>query len=173
MTGSGRLLAVRAVVALFAASVGLGAAGAMPVAAANAVQVSVQAGYHNSFKLGQWMPVAVDVTNSGPNLEGTLEIQPDTGFGAKGGGPGGSAVYVAPLSLASGTTKHFKTYVSEDNPTSIAVRVTSGGRTVASQQASVSNTTSILVAVLSDQPSTLDQLAAVHPGGFTPSVAHL
>ena len=173
MTGSGRLRAVRAVVAFFAASVGLGATGISPAAAASPVQLSVQAGYHNSFKLGQWMPVAVDVTNNGPNFEGTLEIQPDSAFGGKGGAPGGSAVYVAPLSLAAGTTKHFKTYVSEDNPTAIAVRVTSGGRTVASQQASVSNTTSILIAVLSDQPATLDQLAAVHPGGFTPSIAHL
>src|SRR5947209_19543904 len=138
MTGRGRRFAVRTGVAFTAAAVAILGTAAASEAGAKRFDIAVQYGYHNSFKLGQWMPVAVDVTNNGPSFEGTLEIQPDSAFGGKGGGPAGSAVYVAPLSLAAGTTKHFKTYVSEDNPTAIAVRVTTGGRTVASQQASVS-----------------------------------
>src|ERR671935_639901 len=109
MTGSGRLFAVRAGVAWIGAVVAWGAAGAVPAAAASPVQISAQAGYHNTFKVSQWMPVTVDITNNGPNLDGILEVQPDTSsFVGKGvGGPGASAVYVAPLSLSAGATKHF------------------------------------------------------------------
>ena len=171
MRGSGRLSAVKAAVALLAASAGVAAA-TPPVAAANPIQLSVQAGYHNTFKTGEWMPVTVDVTNNGPNFEGSLEIQPDNSFAGKGGLSGG-AVYVAPLSLASGATKHFRTYVTEDNPANVTVRVKSGGRSVAVASASVANTASILVAVLSDRPTTLDELAAAHPGGFTPQIVHI
>jgi hypothetical protein len=138
--------------------------------------MSVRVGYHNAVKLGQWMPVIIDITNSGPNLEGTLEVQTAAGgFPAKGVAPSGLAAYRMPISLGTGTTKHVRTYVLQDQPASITVRVVEGGRVVSSQdvQAGNMNTSGLLIGILSDQAATLDGLAAVHPAGFSSGVVHL
>lgn len=173
MAGCGRRFAVRAGVASFAAAIGL-ASSAVVSEAANPVQMSVQVGYHGTVKLGEWMPVTVDITNSGPDIEGTLEIEGSTSSGGKGGPPGGTAVYQVPLSLAAGASKHFQAYVSQDFPGTIDSRVVQGGRVVASQQASVSATISgLLIGVLSDESSALDVAATIHPGGVAPTVVHL
>ncbi len=136
--------------------------------------VTVQVGYSNTIKLSQWMPVIVNITNSGPPLEGTLEIQAPNSFSGKGGPPGGStAVYESPISLATGSTKHFRSYVLEDQAGPISIQVVQNGRVVDSEQASVAAAPSgLLAAVLSDQPSALDALAGIHPGGPGPSVIH-
>jgi hypothetical protein len=174
MAGCGRFRAVRTIVALAAAALGVSASGAAAEAATNPLQITVQVGYHSSFKLGEWMPVAVDLTNQGSQIDGTLEIDGSNSLSGKGGPPVGSAVYQTPLSLASGATKHFRTYVSQDFPGTVNVRVVQGGHVVASQAASVSNTVSgLLVGILSDDPSALDGIAAIHPAGNTPTVVHI
>ncbi|MEO9048931.1 MAG: hypothetical protein ABI334_04885 [Candidatus Dormiibacterota bacterium] len=139
------------------------------------LSVTVQVGYGNTIKLSQWMPVIVNITNSGPPLDGTLEIKAPNSFSGKGGPPGGStAVYETPISLATGSTKHFRSYVLEDQPGAISIQVVQNGRVVDSEQASVAAAPSgLLAAVVSDQPSTLDSLAGIHPGGPGPSVVHL
>jgi len=173
MARCGRRLATRAGVAISLAAIGLFAFVTVTEAAANPIQISVQTGYHNNFKLGQWMPVAVDITNNGPALDGRLEIQVDSALGAKGGGPGGTAIYEVPISLAGGATKHFRTFVTEDFSVPIAVRLIRDNKTIASRQVTPANLTSLLVGVLSDRASALDELAAARPGGFTPGIAHL
>jgi hypothetical protein len=174
MAGCGRRFAVRALVAAFVSVLGLGTTIAS-AAADNPLQMTVQVGYHGTVKLGEWMPVAIDVTNRGADVDGTLEVQGSNSLGAKGGGPpGGSAIYQMPFSLASGSTKHFRTFVSEDYPGTIDARIVANGRVVATQQTSITNTVSgLLVGVASDQPSALDAVATVHPGGAAPSVIHL
>lgn len=142
-------------------------------AAGSPLNVSVQVGYRNVAKLGQWMPVSVDITNSGPDFDGTLELQSNGTYGVKSGPLGASAVYATPVSLGTGATKHFKTYVSSDVGSGIDVRIVQNGRVIFSQQAPTPNAASLLVGVLSDQPTTLDQLGALHPGGSVPGVAHI
>src|SRR5437879_11743847 len=100
------------------------------------------------------MPVAIDVTNHGSDVDGTLEIQASNSFGGKGGPPGGSAVYQIPLSLASGATKHLRTCVSEDYPGTVDARIVASGRVLASTPTSISTTVSgLLIGVASDQPT--------------------
>ena len=123
MAGCGRRFAVRASIACFAAAIGLGTTAAASEAAAKPIQITVQVGYHNTVKLGQWMPVVVDLTNTGPAVDGTLEVQASNTMPGNGGPPIGAAVYHMPLSLATGATKHVRTYVTEDFPGSIDVRV--------------------------------------------------
>lgn len=172
MTGCGRRLALRAGVAWCAVAVAFSATTVVSQAAGNQLKIAVQVGYHNTVKLGQWMPVTVDLTNSGPDLDGTLEIQTSSTSG--GGPPIGAAVYQAPVSLASGATKHFRTYVTQDFAGTVRARVTQNGREVASQEVSSGNTiTGLMVGVLSDQPSTLDGFAIVRPGGNPPLIVHL
>ena len=172
MQGCGRLPVPRAAVALAAALWVAVAASTTSALAAGQLTLAVQVGYHNTLKLSQWMPVSVDITNNGPDLEGTLEVQSSLRPGA--GPPFGAAVYQAPVALAAGATKHFRTYVIQDYPASVTVRVVRAGRVVASQDVNSPNTTSgLLVAVLSDRPSTLDSLGSLHPGGNAPQVVHL
>jgi len=175
MAGCGRRFAVRALVAGLLAALGLGTTAVASEAAANPLQVTLKVGYHDTVKLGEWMPVAIDVTNRGSDVDGTLEVQASGSFGAKGGGPpGGSAVYQMPFSLALGSTKHFRTFLSEDYPGTVEARIVANGRVIATQQTTIASTVSgLLVGVASDQPSALDAVATVHPGGTAPSVIHL
>ena len=131
MAGCGRRLAVRAGAACFAAVLGAGSTALVSEAAATPLQITVQVGYHNTVKLGQWVPVTVDLTNSGPAVDGTLEVQANNSTG-NGGPPLGAATYQTPISLASGATKHVRTYVTQDVPGTVAVRVVQDGHVVAS-----------------------------------------
>src|SRR5438067_110643 len=119
MAGCGRRLAVRAGAACFAAVLGAGSTALVSEAAATPLQITVQVGYHNTVKLGQWVPVTVDLTNSGPAVDGTLEVQANNSTG-NGGPPLGAATYQTPISLASGATKHVRTYVTQDVPGTVA-----------------------------------------------------
>src|SRR4030088_2254441 len=149
MAGSGQRLAVRASLAALASTLMLFGSLA-GVQAASPVTMAVHIGYHNAVKQGQWVPVVVDITNNGPNIEGTPETQSGNQL-APGGPPAGIAVYHAPLSLAAGATKHIRTYVLQDQFSgSITTRVVDHGRVIESQNTSATNTTGVLVGVLSD-----------------------
>lgn len=174
MAGWRRPSAARICLGFVVAAVAL-SAGAGSVHAASPIGISARVGYHNAVKLSQWMPVSIDITNSGSNFDGTLELQASAGgFAAKGLPPSGLALYRMPISLSTGTTKHVRTYVLQDQPATITVRVVEGGRVVSSYDATSPGTTSgLLMGILSDQASTLDGLAAVHAAGFTAGVVHL
>src|SRR6266481_5739117 len=137
MAGCGRRSGIRAGVALCAAVIGFSSTAVGSLAAASPVSLAIRVGYNNTTKLGQWMPVAVDISNSGPDLDGTLNILASNSGG--GGPPIGTVVYEVPVNLAGGATKHFRTYVSQDFGGSIRASVVQNGREVASQTATVSN----------------------------------
>src|SRR5207302_3971225 len=125
------------------------------VQAASPVTMAVHIGYHNIVKPGQWVPVVVDITNNGSNIEGTLEIQSGNALGP-GGPPAGVTIYHVPVSLAAGASKHIRTYVVQDPFSgSITARVVDRGRVIESQSASATNTTGVLIGVLSDRPGAL------------------
>jgi len=171
MAGCGRRFAVRLGAAGFAAALGMTATPLVSEAASKALQLTVQVGYHNTVKLGQWMPVNVDLTNGGPAVDGTLEVQ--TNNTGQGGPPIGAATYQTPISLAAGATKHVRTYVTEDNPGTVSVRVVQNRQILASQEVTIPYTSSGLMAgIVSDQPSALDSLGIIH-AGLSPLVVHL
>lgn len=158
--------------AVLAAALSLLAAASGAEAATNPVDITVQAGYHGVVKTGDWMPVTIDVTNGGPDVEGSLEVQASSN--GQGGPPQGTAVYQTPLSLASGATKHFRTYVAEDYAgVTVTARVVQNGRVLATKDAPTANMVTALIGVVSDQPTALDNFAAVHPGGIAAAVVHL
>jgi hypothetical protein len=140
-------------------------------AATDPVSIAVKVGYSGFVKIQQWMPVTIDVTNTGPDVEGTLEVSAGS---SSNGPPIGSAIYATHLSLPSGATKHLKTYVVEDwGASAVSVRIVEGGRLVASGSSQSGSSASALIGVLSDQPTALDGFAAVHPGSVSASVVHL
>jgi hypothetical protein len=174
MARSGRRFAVRSVLAVIVAAIGAAASTLSSEAATNPLVLNVQVGYSQSVKLGQWMPVSIDLANHGADLDGVLQVSSSSSFGGGGGPPGGNAVYETPVSLAAGASKHFRTYVSEDFPGTVDVSVIRNNRILVNQQVSFNNTlTGLLAAVISDQPTALDNLSIVFPGPTAPRVVHL
>src|SRR5919204_6007118 len=148
-------------------------------------RLQVHVGYHDVVRAGEWMPVTVDITNTGSDFRGSLDIglqdnpvsQVKVPFASAPPQPGlpGSAVYQVPLTLATGATKQVRTYVLSDVPgTPLTVRLDDHGRLFGGQSVSAPTTARVLVGVLSDAPAALDEFGAVRlPGGAVPQVVHL
>lgn len=140
-------------------------------AAADPVTLDVVAGYQGFIKVGDWMPVTVVAKNAGPAIDGTLEFQEV--FSSQPGVAGGP-IYQAPISLAGGAVKRIRGYVVENaTGSTIRVRIVQNGRLIVSQDSVSGSATSTMIGVLSDQPTSLDGFAAVHPGSVAARVVHL
>ena len=171
MPASRRRASARVAVALVVTAVLSVAASAAAQAAANPISITVNVGYKGLVKAQQWMPVTVDVTNRGPDVNGTVEVT--TGNNTNGP-PIGSVIYQANVSVPSGATKHLKTYLVEDQaPATVSARIVQNGQVLASSDAQAATMATVLIGVLSDQSTALDNFAAVHPDGLAASVAHL
>jgi hypothetical protein len=171
MPASRQRASARVAVALVVTAVLYLAASGVAQAAANPVSIAVNVGYKGIVKAQQWMPVTVDVTNKGQDVNGTVEVT--TGNNTNGA-PIGSVIYQAHVSVPSGATKHLKTYLVEDQaPTTVSARIVQNGQVLASADAQTNTAATVLIGVLSDQTTALDNFAAVHPGGLAASVAHL
>ncbi len=175
MADGGRRLAVKATLAILAMAAGMVAAeGGVQAADSQPLTMAVHVGYHNAVKAGQWMPVVIDITNNGPSLDAMLEIQTGSFQGGPNGPPTGVVIYHLPLSLGAGATKHVRTYVVQDQVAgTTTTRVVDHGRVIESQNASATNSSGVLVGVLSDRPGALDGLSSVRLGGATTGVTHL
>ena len=162
---------VRAAFALVAIGVMSLAAAPAALAADNPLSITLKVGYSGFVKTQQWMPVTIDVTNKGPDVDGILEVNAPA---AANGPPTGSAIYEAHVSLPSGTTKHLKTYLVEGwAPTSVSARILQNGKVVASATSGAGSSPTALIGVLSDGPAALNNFEAQHPGGLRANVVHL
>ena len=152
------------------AATGLAGA-AVGAVAADGVTLNVHVGYQDVVKAGEWMPVTIDARNTGAGVDGTLEVQE-----ALNGQPGvtGLPLYHESISLATGSSKRIRAYVTVDaNGVTITARIVQNGRVIVSKDAASASTTSTLIGVLSDQPTSLDGFAAVHPASVAARVVHL
>ena len=155
---------------------GIVAAAALPLFsvvanAASGITLTVHAGYQDVIKPGQWMPVTIDARNTGSSVDGTLQVQESLNAQP---GVTGLTLYQEPISLASGATKRVRIYVEIDNPgATVTARIVQGGRVLASHDSLSGGSTTYLIGVLSDQTTTLDDFAAVHPASIAARVVHL
>jgi hypothetical protein len=141
------------------------------VEAASGIALSVHAGYEDVIKAGQWIPVTIDARNSGASIDGTLQVQASLNAQP---GVTGLTLYRQPVSLATGATKRVRVFVELDNPAAtVTVRIVQNGRVIASQDSVSGGNTGYLIGVLSDQATTLDDFAAIHPGSVNARVVHL
>ena len=139
--------------------------------AKGAVTLTVHVGYQDVIKPGEWMPVTIDAGNSGAGVDGTLEVQQSLNAQP---GVSGTTIYQEPISLAAGASKRVRIYVVEDTSgATITARIVQNGRVVVSQDSVGNGTTTTLIGVLSDQASSLDEFAAIHPAGVAARVVHL
>lgn len=152
------------------AATGLAGA-AVGAVAGDGVTLNVHVGYQDVVKAGEWMPVTIDARNTGAGVDGTLEVQE-----ALNGQPGvtGLPLYHESISLATGSSKRIRAYVTVDaNGVTITARIVQNGRVIVSKDAASASTTSTLIGVLSDQPTSLDGFAAVHPASVAARVVHV
>ncbi|MDQ6711848.1 MAG: hypothetical protein M3Z28_01470 [Candidatus Dormibacteraeota bacterium] len=164
-------LPARLVLAAILAGMALAAASVGALAAGNGVTLTVHVGYQDVVKPGEWMPVTIDAKNTGAGIDGTLELQE-----VLNGQPGvtGLPIYQQTISLASGASKRIRGYVVEDTTgATIVARIVMNGRVVVSRDSAAAGTTSTMIGVLSDQATSLDGFAAVHPGSVAARVVHL
>ncbi|HEX3629994.1 MAG TPA: hypothetical protein VHW91_05975 [Candidatus Dormibacteraeota bacterium] len=144
---------------------------ALTVEAASGVTLTVHAGYEDVIKPGQWMPITIDARNTGSSIDGILQVQ-----GSLNAQPGvtGLTLYQQPISLAGGATKRVRVYIEIDNTAAtVTARVVQNRRVLASQDSISGGSTNDLIGVLSDQTTTLDDFAAIHPASVAARVVHL
>jgi hypothetical protein len=152
-------------------SLALPAVGVAAQAKSSDITLSVHVGYQDVVRGGAWMPVTVDAKNTGPGIEGTLEVQQSLNAQP---GVTGLTVYVQPISLAGGTSKRIRLYADlETVGSTFTARILQDGRVIASHDASPGGVTSALIGVLSDSSTAFDEFAAIHPATISARVIHL
>jgi hypothetical protein len=192
-------------VALAAATFGLPAPGA--AAADSPVTVQIEGGYGGVVPRGGWAPVQVNVTNHGPDTKATLKLSvaasqngyagggipkgipvplPAIGSAAPGGwfgfaGPGSGGPPVTEqldVVLPAGTAKHFTAYLPASQGTWKAEVVGTSGKSLAAAETQVAQSSSSLsIAVVSDDAHALNQIGSIQDLSQTiqgaPQLIHL
>jgi hypothetical protein len=69
--------------------------------------LEAQAAFEGVYKFGEWLPIWVEVTNDGADLEAELQVRIERS--------GGSATFAVPVSLPSGAHKRVPIYVLANN----------------------------------------------------------
>lgn len=110
--------------------------------------MTLNAGYDGKGKMGQWLPVDVELVNNGPDLQGELvyDLAPVQQPASQ------LTRYQTPVSLPSGQKKHYRVYVlASQGPQGFSVptlRLMSGDKEIASDTPSVQFSPDVLVGVL-------------------------
>ncbi len=165
--------------ALLALVLVLGLGMALPAAAAPAPQpagltMTVQPAYGGYYKLGEWFPIQVTLSNTGATFDGAVQVDAiGTGSDAV------VATYSRPVSLPAPARKQITLYTyAASYQHALAVRLVQDGRTVLQQQATLTPLNdAFLLGVVSDQPDLLNALSGTSQGAAGAAqpvtVAHL
>ena len=141
----------------------------MDIAAQDQVTMQVRAGFDSYFKANSWMSVRVVVANEGADIEGEVQILPESG--------GRDVTYTQPAVLPTRSRKQFILYVyAYYNSREITVRLVEGKKTLVEQKVRLQQIgdQNFLYGVVSDDTSALSYLAGLPPRGQRRvHVAHL
>jgi hypothetical protein len=123
------------------------------------VELSVSAGYASYFRHGQWIPVRVNVSNTGDNLAGVIRVR-----------SGGleETTYQTPIELPRGARKQVFLYISlQKFASDVQVEVVDQKGRVVQQETATLHTVDqndILCAVVTESPYGAVDLTALAPG---------
>lgn len=130
---------LRAIIAALLLVLGLGLIPlAMPAnAQTDGLQISATAAFDGNFKYGEWLPIYVEIENTGrdiENAEASVQVNSSSG----------TLLFNAPVPLPSGSRKIVPIYVLPNNfSRELSVQITSEGQILASQKVSVKPQTNI------------------------------
>ena len=133
------------------------------------LSMRVVAGFDGFYKEDHWFPVQIEVSNSGPAIEGEILFE---------SGPTGNKLsYSAPLSLPTQSNKIITLYVNLDSPTNQAIVIqTADGQTVAREPIATLLSVpkdSLLYGVVSSDGGELAYLESIQGNFSTANVAFL
>lgn len=117
--------------ALLALALGLSFSAQMRVnAQAQAPKMTVKAAFSGTFKYGEWLPIQVEIENSGGDVEAVVRVRVENSSG--------SIIFAAPVSLPSGAHKVVPLYVLPNNFSRVLdVQLASAEKLLVSQQVAV------------------------------------
>lgn len=133
------------------------------------LSLDVQAGYDGYYQEGQWVPLRVQVSNDGPDVDAVLRAVDDASFAAE-------VVYSRPIELPSGSRKEVFLYFSNDGyVSSLDVELVANNRRLASTNVLLRQVGlgDVLYGILSDNPSAFSDLGLVAPISGNAQVAVL
>lgn len=158
--------AVLLVVALLPVATALAA----PHAQSSGLTLDVQAGFDSYYKEGQWVPLRIVVSNTGPDVSGDLRAVDEFSFS------GGEVIFTHPLDLPSGSRKEIFLYFAPSGYLStLDVDFVVGNRRLARESINLSQLglADMLYGVVSDNPSAFSELGLVTPENANAQVAIL
>ena len=129
------------------------------------VEVAVSAGYDGYFREAYWLPLRIQVSNNGGDVEGRVVVRPETSVNAV------TSTFSAPVSLPSGTRKTVFLYITARSiATQIRVEFMTDDRLVlGSQEVALRNIQpqDQLYVVVSQAASGTVDLTGVRAGGYS------
>ena len=137
----------------------------------NGVELQARVGFDGFFKTEYWVPVYLNVANSGPSVEGELRVT------ANAGTFGDDIVYSSPISLPTQSNKRVVIYVNLPRISTPTIELVANNGDVVAETA-VSAPTSIekngiLYGVVSSDPGEFEMLDRVDAGRPNVGVAFL
>jgi hypothetical protein len=140
-------------------------AGMMPAYAqdqSSALKMEAWAAFDGNFKYGEWLPLWVQLENSGPNVDGDIQVRVT--------GRGNTAVYSAPATMPTGSRKLIPLYALPNNFShALEVQFVSGNRVIAKESVIVRAQPNInyLVGIASPERGGLSMLISANLPGKT------
>jgi hypothetical protein len=144
------------------------AAGFVPPAAAQQAgpQMNARAAFDGNFKYGEWMPIWVELENSGADVNGSVQVRVLSGAV--------NNVFEVPVSLPGGSRKRLPVYILPNNfSREIQVDFISGGKSAATQKIQVRPQPNIsyFIGIVSAERGALSLLSGITlPGQHRPRV---
>jgi hypothetical protein len=130
--------------------------------ASNGVTLSAEAGFDGFYRVGQWLPVQVQLQNDGPAIDGEIEValtDPD----------GGSVTHRSPVALPTQSRKAITLYlVPRQYISRLKVQLRDQNRNVIAEQEQPLKAIDFddqLYGLLVDQPSAFNAVAELDPPG--------
>jgi hypothetical protein len=125
------------------------------------IQLNATAAFQGQFKYGEWLPVWVEITNSGPDVQAEIRIPVSGGSG--------TMVFTAPVELPAGAHKKLLVYILPNNFTrQLSIELASGDQMLASQRVDVHPNPNVnyLVGLAAPERGALAQIASIKPAGL-------
>jgi len=125
------------------------------------VKLSVEAAYEGYYRSGEWLPVLVSVSNTGPGISGLLRLTaPDLGTAV-------SDAYNTPIDLPQQSSKQVFLYLPvSEQAHQVKVELVSGDRIVANDTRDLTllRQNDMLFALVTDSPRGIIDLKAIRSG---------
>ena len=134
-----------------------------PAQAADSVKLSVRPGFDGIVKLGAWFPVEVQVANTGPDVDGEIQVQVD-GVDNRGAFNRPAIVYSAPAVLPRQSNKRVVVEVLLPGPVDkLGAKLVANGQTIAQADVPLDRVSQneMLCGVLSGNRTALDFLPSL------------